>query len=100
MGIDTLHVEHSILKKQVANVRCIRWLIETLQESQNQELYFGCLTQALHDDLKDDPAPYRKDVKTLVQNMLSYCEIYLQDKIEITRPNYSQKIKLQKKDGN
>lgn len=94
MGIDTLDLEFPILQKQVANVRCIRWLIKILKESENNELFFGSLTQALHDDLKDDPTPYRKDVKSLVQNMLTYCEVYMRDRIEITRPNYSQKIRL------
>lgn len=94
MGIDNVDMDHAVLKRQVSNVRCIRWLIKTLKDAENNELFFGTLTQELHDDLKDDPTPYRKDVKTLIQNMLSYCEIYLADKIEITRPNYSQKIRL------
>lgn len=94
MGLDSLNHDFSVLKKQVANVRCIRWLMDVLKEAENNEMYFGALTQALHDQLKDDPAPYRKDIKTLLQNMLSYCKLYLADKIEITRPNHSQRIRL------
>lgn len=94
MGLDSLNYDLDVIKKQVTNVRCIRWLINILKESEGNEMYFGALTQALHDQLKDDPSPYRKDVKTLLQNMLSYCELYLSDKIEITRPNYSQRVRL------
>jgi len=94
MGLDSLNHDFSVLKTQVANVRCIRWLLNILKEAENNEMYFGALTQLLHDQLKDDPAPYRKDVKMLLQNMLSYCELYLTDKVEITRPNHSQKIRL------
>ncbi|PCJ38458.1 MAG: hypothetical protein COA81_13085 [Alphaproteobacteria bacterium] len=86
--------DDAILKEKVLEARCVQWLIDTLKNEDDQELYFGHLTKALHDDLKDDPAPYRKDVKALIQNMLSYCEEYLGDYIEISRPNYSQKVKL------
>lgn len=82
------------LKEKALQARCIRWMMETLQESPDQELYFGSLTKALHDNLKDDLGSYRKDVKVLIQNMLSYCERYLIDYIKISRPSHSQKVKL------
>lgn len=78
----------------VRNARCVRWLIKQLENAEGQELYFGTLAAALHDDLKDDPTPYRKDVKTLLQNLLLYCQTYLAETIEVTRPVHSQKVKL------
>ena len=68
--------------------------INTLKKEITQELYFGSLTQTLHHDLMDDPALYRMDVKILIQNILSYCDVYLTNHIEISRPKHSQKIKL------
>jgi len=94
LGIKNLTGENGNLKEKVLSTRCIQWLINTLEKEPNHELYFGRLSKMLHDDLKDDPAPYRKDVKILIQNMLAYSEKYLSEYIEISRPNHSQLIKL------
>lgn len=96
LGIKNFDCGDALLTEKVWDSRCIQWLVSTLKNENDQELFFGSLTKALHDDLKDDPAPYRKDVKALIQNMLSYCESYLSDYIEVSRPNYSQRIKLLK----
>jgi len=94
IGISSFDIDEEDLKNHLLQTRCIKWLIGQLQSAPENQLYFGRLTQILHDDIKDDPAPYRKDVKTLLQNLLAYCERYLTEEIEITRPSYSQKIKL------
>lgn len=94
IGIQDFNVDAATIKKRLRATRFMKWLIEQLRGAPNNELFFGALTAALHDDIQDDPTPYRKDVKTLVQNLLSYCEKYLPDDFEISRPNYSQRIKL------
>tara|TARA_B100000780_G_C21123135_1_gene455156 strand:- start:1912 stop:2853 length:942 start_codon:yes stop_codon:yes gene_type:complete len=94
LGIQGNTVTEGEIKQHLLKTRCVKWLIEKLQKSPDQVLYFGNLTQKLHEDLQDDPTPYRKDVKSLLQNLLSYCAAYLEDEIEISRPNHSQKIKL------
>jgi len=94
LGIESFDCGEPILKERVWTSRCVQWLVGTLKNAPNQELYFGGLTQALHESLEDDPTPYRKDVKVLIQNMISYCEKYIDDRIEVSRPNFSQKIKL------
>ena len=94
LSIEDFECDEEVLKEKIWEARCIQWLVNTLKKNAGQELYFGSLTKALHDGLKDDPTPYRTDIKALIQNMLSYCERYLNDYIEISRPNYSQKIKL------
>lgn len=94
LGINTLDPFDESNKNKILASRCVTWLISKLKNQENNELYFGSLTKLIHDDLKDDPSPYRKDVKSLVQNLLSYCELFLKDKVEISQPNHSQKIKL------
>lgn len=94
LGIESAASADEITKQQILRTRCIRWLITKLEIEPESELYFGTLTKILHDELKDDPAPYRKDVKSLVQNLLTYCQKYLPDIIEVSRPNYSQRIRL------
>lgn len=94
LGIDSFDLARDVLIKRVLRTRCIRWLIRKLEMEPDKELYFGTLTKFLHDDLKDDPAPYRKNVKSLLQNLLSYAGEYLPGIMEITTPRHSQKIKL------
>lgn len=94
IGIQDFNMNASIIKKHLHATRQVKWLVEKLSKAPNKELYFGTITAALHDDIQDDPTPYRKDVKTLVQNLLSYCEKYLSEDFEISRPNYSQKVRL------
>lgn len=94
IGIDSFSVHSDLIEKRLLRTRLIRWLKNQLEHEPHQELYFGSLTAALHDEIRDDPAPYRKDIKTLVQNLLKYCEKYLVKDFEISRPNYSQRIKL------
>ncbi len=96
LGAESLDTQSTEVKEKVLMSRCVQWIISKLEEEPESELYFGKLSKLLHDELKDDPAPYRKDVKGLVQNLLAYCQTFLQDKIEISRPNHSQRVRLVK----
>jgi hypothetical protein len=74
--------------------KCCNWLKKVLREKEDHEIYFGELTAKLHDDLMDDPAPYRKEVKALLANMLSYIEKLGIKGFSIDTPKHSQRIKL------
>lgn len=67
--------------------KCWRWLIVSL----HGERYFGELARKLHEDLADDPAPFRKDVKILLHNLLEWALALVPDLIGVDRPNYSQR---------
>lgn len=69
------------------------WL-KKLVIGNNGEMYFGGITKQLHDCLIDDPTPYRKDVKKLVQNLISWIDMYGTDDFIIDQPNHSQRIRL------
>ena len=69
------------------------WLQRTLKEN-GGALYFGSLSEKLHNALITDPKPYRRDVKTMLANMLSIIEFLEMPEIKIDRPNYSQRIQL------
>lgn len=94
IAADSLDTKSKQVREQVLRSRCIQWLILKLENEPESELYFGKLSRLLHDELKDDPAPYRKDVKGLVQNLLAYCQIFLPETIEVSQPNHSQRVKL------
>lgn len=71
-----------------------KWLINALKAEKDKGLSFGAISAKLHNDINDNPAPYRKTIKQYVKNLLSYCKIFALDEIEIKRPNYSEIIKL------
>lgn len=75
------------LRRQFMQSKSWKWLIHRLQA----EKYFGELAQMLHQDLSDDPTPYRKDVKTLLQNLMTWAENLVPELIEIDQPGRKSK---------
>jgi hypothetical protein len=63
-----------------------------LSSNASQPVYFGELTERLHDALEDDPKVYRKTVKQLLQNLLAWSQALCPEKILIDTPNVSQRI--------
>ena len=84
----------SVVAVSFKATKAFNWLLKKLKESESKELYFGNLTKILHNELRDDPAPYRRDVKILLSNLLAYCQKYANDSIKIEKPRHSQRIKL------
>lgn len=71
------------------------WLLTTIKES-DDGLYFGELSQKLHNALISDPKPYRRDVKLMLINLLNLVEKLEMEEVIIDRPNYSQRVRLLK----
>lgn len=69
------------------------WLLNVLKENDGC-MYFGGITEKLHNALVSDPKPYRKDVKVLLANLLSMIEKVQMEEIVVDRPNYSQRVRL------
>jgi len=65
----------------------------TLKES-NGCLFFGALTEKLHNTLVTDPKPYRSEVKLLLANLLRMVVELEMEEVIIDRPNYSQRVRL------
>ncbi len=82
------------LKEAFRGSKVFRWLIKALKENEEHTLYFGALSAKLHNDIVQDPKPYRKDVKQYLANLLTWVEALASDVITIDRPNYSQRIRL------
>jgi hypothetical protein len=80
-------------EKRFCKLDALAWLIQKLRTNDG-ELYFGNLTGLLHDSLLEDPKPYRKDVKTLVSNLLAWCGYMLPHMIVIDVPGHSQRVRL------
>lgn len=71
------------------------WLLSVLSNN-GGELYFGALTQILHQSLVEDPKPYRREVKEMLANLLGWIDDLKMEEIFIDRPNYSQRIRFVK----
>lgn len=95
--IEFLDIVNSGDLEQVKNAflfsNCYRWLVSTLKENGGC-LFFGELSQKLHSSIVSDPKPYRKDVKQLLANLLSWIQILNVSDVIVDRPNHSQRIRL------
>lgn len=78
--------------KAFTSLKAYRWLIATLQ-SHGDEMYFGALTQELHNSLLEDPRVYRSEVKQLLGVLLEWCSLLPGLQVSVDRPNHSQRIK-------
>lgn len=93
--LNTISVADGVeIKRAFMASKCYQWLLNLLKHQEKQELFFGAATDALHNVILNDPKPYRKDVKLLLANLLSWI-MYLEcEDIIIDRPHYSQRISL------
>ena len=79
----------------IKDSKAVQWLINKLEAAENHEMHYGAITKCLHDDLQDDPAPYRSSVKELLTVLLNRVDKCMKEKIEISIPGErSQRIKL------
>ncbi len=76
------------------NSKVFRFIQQKLLQEEYKEAYFGMVTSWVHDALKDDILPYRREIKDYIANLFDYFQLYASDKFEIDRPNYSQRITL------
>lgn len=66
------------------------WLIKTV----SGQMFYGQISEKLHNDLCDEPKPYRLEVKECLSNLLSWASRLFPDTIVIDRPNYSQRVRI------
>lgn len=94
LDIQEENITKDKLEKIFKKSKAFRWLKNILKTQENKEIYFGQLTALLHNNLVEDPKPYRKDVKILLQNLLAWTDAFAKDVIEIDQPNHSQRLRL------
>ena len=72
-----------------------QWILSVVKENDGSA-HFGLLSTRLHNDVADDPVPYRRDIKTLVANLLSYIEALDSETLQVTQPRHSQVVSLRR----
>lgn len=81
------------IKTAFPNTKCYLWLSDLVKNHEKQEMYFGEITAKLHNALLNDPKPYRKDVKQLLSNLLSWIDDLDTNGMQVDRPNHSQRVR-------
>lgn len=84
------------MKQSFCESKAYRWILTQLKDKDTHEIYFGELTARLHNDIIEEPKPYRKDVKELLANLLNWIQELKMEEIEIDVPNHSTRVKLRK----
>jgi hypothetical protein len=93
LGLDIKDLkDKNLVSLKLKRTSPYRWVRKSLFDA-GGELYFGALSVKLHNCLLDDPRPYRKDVKKLLENLFSWIGCF-DHEILIDRPNHSQRIRL------
>ena len=67
------------------------WLVRTLEEN-NCEGSFGYLSSKLHNDVFDDPGPYRREIKGLLSNLLEVIGQLNIPELSVIRPRHRQVV--------
>jgi hypothetical protein len=69
------------------------WLKKVLVAHKgDRDLGFGQISSLLHDELCDDPEPYRRDIKDIQANLYEYLSLYASDEIEIYVPGRRSQV--------
>lgn len=95
LGLLNGNLSKNLLVELFIAGKLFKWVYATVEKN-GGTLSFGGLTAALHNALLEDPAPYRKDVKKLVQNLYSWIKLSgpSATSIEIFQPNYSEVLRI------
>ncbi len=70
-----------------------KWLLSSVIES-GGSVSFGALSKKMHSDVYDDPAPYRRDIKELLNNLLELVQALQPTELAVHTPNVSQVVFL------
>lgn len=96
-SIEFLDLKESWQEEEVRNAFLISksyiWL-KRLVSDNGREMYFGEITEKLHEILVNDPRPYRKEVKELLANLLQWIQDLGIEGILVDRPSHSQRVRV------
>jgi hypothetical protein len=94
LNIRSEEIDNSSLSTAFMNTLLFLWLKQKLENEEERTLYFGALSKKLHQTLKDDPSPRRKEIKDLLAILLRWVEYVPSCGIQVDRPNHSERVQL------
>lgn len=95
LGVLNGKFSNVLLAELFISTKIFSWVYSTIKKN-GGTLSFGGLTAALHSALLENPAPYRKEVKVLVQNLYSWIKLVgvKATGVEVFKPNYSEILRI------
>ncbi len=95
LGALSFEPSNKLLIELFINTKIFKW-VYSIVKNNNGSLRFGGVTDALHNALFEDPAPYRSEVKKLVQNLYSWIRLAGSQStgMEIYQPNHTEILRI------
>lgn len=90
--IECFNIDDTQAKRIFKNSKAYLWLKRVISENKGRDLGFGAISSLLHNELIDDPRPYRKDIKQIQANFYKYIKLYASDEVEIYVPKAKSEI--------
>ncbi len=85
-GLTKQAISREILESAFENSKIFKWLLNKIKKTENKEIYFGNLSSVIHNDLIDNPKPYRKSVKIFQSNLFKFIKYFNFEHLKIDIP--------------
>ena len=82
---DVNEFNREIIKDRFKKTYIFNWT-KNILENNDRKLYFGTMTDIIHNTLLDDARQYRRDVKRLQANLYSYIREFDYDEVKLSTP--------------
>ena len=96
LGVPLNVFDREFIVSKFIHSKIFLFTLSVIKEN-NGQVYYGTLTQALHDALIEDPKPYRKEIKErFISSIYSWIKIIGPEatNIKYDRPNHSERLTL------
>ncbi|MCK8123736.1 phospholipase D-like domain-containing protein [Pseudoalteromonas sp. 2CM39R] len=91
--IENAKEDFALASSLFKQTKAYRWIKALVNENESErDLGFGKISSLLHDELADDPAPYRQEIKNLQANLYSYLKLYASDEIVVYVPGRRSEV--------
>lgn len=71
-----------------------RFIYQFISEQEEKSASFGAITAHLHNNILDNFSPYRREIKTYLQNFLLYLECYKCNSLIVSKYRYRQIVSI------
>jgi len=96
LGVPLNVFDREFIVSKFIHSKIFLFTLSVIKEN-NGQVYYGTLTQALHEALIEDPKPYRKEIKErFISSIYSWIKIIGPEvtNIKYDRPNHSERLTL------
>lgn len=86
--------KNSLDKAKFEQSNVYKFIYQFISEQEDKSASFGAITAYLHNSIMDEFSPYRREIKTYLQNFIFYLEFYKCDSLVVSRYRYRQVISI------